>query len=302
MSIFLEQTIFYERLTQPGNEAKNYLQNPLMQKDIWKIKYDLPTLSAESHIKGIANLYFQELSLPWLKQLTKLAVLVKVSTRGWKLEIILSIIRATKNFCKWLVERGYVMPSALRMEILQQWAQQANSSHKHRLQMLLSVLYNLGCITFNVRWKRNDIGKRGQTIPEEVKQQLDEAFKQLDAPIYLIFKLHAALGTRSIELSKIPLNCLRQREGIMLIRLPTGKQNDSLLEQALPDELVSLVKYQQTWVRKQFGDDFPWLFSNWRQKLQGSSPNWPPLFLYREEQLALAKFKLTDNSVIRANP
>ncbi|KAI9129582.1 site-specific integrase (plasmid) [Acaryochloris sp. CCMEE 5410] len=263
-----------------------------MQKDVWNIKQDLPTLAAEMYSRGCTNLYFQGLSLPWLKQLTKLAVLVKASTRSWGLGIIPGILGTAKKFCLWLVERGYIMPSALKLATLQEWAQQAQSSQKNRLQMLMSVLYKLGCIPFQIIWKKKSSHTHGQTISEGVKQQLDEAFEKFDAPIYLIFKLHEALATRSVELSRIPLNCLRQRGRTMRIRVPTGKQDNSLQEQDLPKELVSLVEQQQMFIREQFGDSFPWLFSNWHHKLQGSSPTWPPSLIYKEEQLKLPSIKL----------
>lgn len=292
MSVFLEQSFFYERLTQPGNVAIDYLQNPIMQKDTWNIEHDLPHLLVEAHIKGHANLYFQELHLPWLKQLVKLAVLVKTSTRDWGLGMSLKVLGTTKKFCSWLVEQGYVMPSALRLETVQQWAIQAEDSQKSMLQTLLNVLYKLDCIPFKMVWKSKKGITRGEIISEDIKQQLDETFKQFDAPIYFIFKLHAALATRSIELSKIPLNCLRQREGIMRIQIPTGKQNDSVQEQDLPEELLPLVKQQQTFVRKLFGDDFPWLFPNWHHKLQGRHPSWPPILVYRREQLSTPSARL----------
>lgn len=297
MGVALEQTVFYERLMQPGNEAKNYLGNPIMQKDVWNVESDLPVLAAEASITNRANLYFSKLTLPWLKQLTKLSILVKTSTRGWRLGILRSILYTTKKFCDWLVEQGYVMPSALTLGTVQRWAQQAQSHDKKNLQILLNVLRKLGCIHFQVIWKRSEINKSGQTIPEEIKQQLDEALKSLDDPIYLIFKLHAALATRSIELSKLPSNCLRQREQVTRIRIPTGKQDDAFREQDLPEELIPLVEQQQAFVRKQFGHNFPWLFPNWHHEFQGSIPSWPPLLIYRPEQLRRSGTKL--NKLLR---
>ncbi|WP_261891630.1 tyrosine-type recombinase/integrase [Acaryochloris marina] len=263
-----------------------------MQKDVWNIEQELPTLEVEAYSKGRANLYFHKLSLPWFKQLTKLAVLVKISTRGWGLRIITSILGTANRFCEWLVEHGYVMPSALRMATLQEWALQAKVSQKTLLQMLLNVLYKLNCLPFQVIWKNKKKHERGQTISENVKQQLDTAFEELDAPIYLIFKLHEALATRSIELSRIPLNCLREREGKMRILVPTGKQDSSLQEQDLPAELTTLVKQQQQFIREKFSNDFSWLFANWKRKLQGPSPSWPPIFVYKEEQVQLINRKL----------
>lgn len=77
------------------------------------------------------------------------------------------------------------------------------------------------------------------------------------------------------------------------IRILTGKQDDSEQEQDLPEELVPLVQEQQAFLRKKFGQDFPWLFPNWQclqDKVRAAS--WSPKFHYRSEQLKHGNVKL----------
>ncbi len=286
MILALQQTELYEVLNHPDNLVYVHLKDAKLERDIWEIRQDLPSLAEDAQIQGRRTISFEAISLPWLKELIKLAVLIAVGNRRWSLSRLLNILYATASFSKWLLEQGYVTPSLLIPQIVQQWAQDKSKGQLVALSGLLYVLRQLGCIQFQVSCLRDNGSKRPTIIPEEVKYKLDIALEQLDKPIYLVFKLHAALGTRSSEIPKIPIDCLRWREGVPRIRLCTGKQDNSKQEQDLPEELVSLVQQQQVFVRQEFGESFPWLFPNWILVKKGyQHQEWPPVFEYRREQL-----------------
>ena len=199
----------------------------------------------------------------------------------------------TKDFSSWFEGQGYTTPSALSPHVVQQWRQNKSPAQKQLFNALLSMLQQLGCINFRMQSEKSQRPMYPQTIPEEVKEKLDLALMTLEPPIYLAFKLHETLGTRSIEIAKLPLNCLRQREGVHRVRILTGKQNDSQQEQDLPNELVLLVQSHQVFVREKFGEDFPWLFPNWqRRQNRVGTVSWPPSFAYRTEQLKQVTKKL----------
>jgi integrase len=282
----LQHTELYKVLNEPNNPAYVHMKDAKLERDIWDIRQDLPTLAEDAHTKARITISFKAISLPWLKELTKLSVLVAVGNRRWSLSRLLTILSVTNNFSKWLVEQGYVTPSLLTLQIVQQWAQDKSDFQVPHLSGLLSVLRELGCIQFGVNGFRHNLTKPPRIIPEEVKYKLDIALEQLDKPIYLVFKLHASLGTRISEISRISIDCLRWREGVPRIRLSTGKQDNSKQEQDLPEELVSLVQQQQVFVYQEFGESFPWLFPNWISVEQGyQNREWPPVFEYRREQL-----------------
>jgi len=292
MTVALQQTKLYEQLSQSDNPASIHINDLRLSKDIWIIQRDLPAFAEDAHIYGIKNLSFVAISLPWLKELTKLAVLVAIGNQRWSLLRVRAVLTSTRSFNAWLVEQGYISSSALNAQVVQQWKQENINEQNTGFSGLLYVLRQLGCIQFQVKSSQHKKLRYPKTIPEEVKHKLDVALEQLDKPVYLAFKLHAALGTRSSEIPKIPLNCLRWREGIPRIRLCTGKQDNSKQEQDLPKEMVLLVQQQQAFVRQKFGD-FPWLFPNWkwsRTRFKGVS--WPPTFDYYQEQLVQVSVKL----------
>lgn len=294
MTLALQQTELYKQLNNPNNPAFEYLGDERLRREIWDIQKDLPSLVEEAQIKSRKTVRFNLISLLWLRQLTQLAALVAIGNRRWALFTLLNILSSTKDFDTWLVERGYITPSALSATVVQQWGQNKPHSQKGRLYGLLRVLRQLGCIHFQLPWGQLQDSKCPKTIPEEVKQRLDLALENLEKPIYLAFKLHAALGTRSIEIAKIPLDCLRLREGVYRVRIPTGKQDGSEQEQDFPEKLVSLVQDHQTFVGQRFGEDFPWLFPNWKWIHGFDIPSWPPQFDYRKEQLKDGTRKLND--------
>lgn len=295
MTLALGQTELYEQLNDPNNPGFDYLVDKRLQRDIWDIRSDFPSLAEEAHIIGRRTISFGSISLLWLKDLTKLAILVAVGNCGWSLGRLSGILSQTKNFASWFEDQGYTTPSALSLQVVQQWGQNKSPAQKERFNALLSILQQIGCINFRMPSKKSErpMYPQTKTISEEVKEKLDLALITLDPPIYLAFKLHETLGTRSIEIAKLPLNCLRQREGVHCVRILSGKQNDSQQEQDLPNELVLLIQEQQVFMREKFGEDFPWLFPNWQQ-LQDrvGTVSWPPSFAYRREQLKQVTKKL----------
>jgi integrase len=294
----LQRTELYKVLNDPNNLAYVHMKDAKLERDIWDIRQDLPTLAEEAQILGRRTISFKAISLPWLKELTKLSVLVAVGNRRWSLGHLSCILSATNDFSKWLVEQGYVTPSLLTLQVVQQWAQDKPTNQLGGLAGLLYVLRQLGCIQFQLSGLEQHRTRQSKPriIPEEVKYALDIALEQLDKPIYLAFKLHASLATRSSEISKIPIDCLRWREGVPRIRLCTGKQDNSKQEQDLPEELVSLVQQQQVFVHQEFGESFPWLFPNWVSVEKGFQcrASWSPIFKYREEQLKAVGGKLNN--------
>ncbi|PHJ62444.1 hypothetical protein VF14_17985 [Nostoc linckia z18] len=295
MTLALQEAQLFEILSDPGNIASTYITDVKLQRDIWNIEQDLPLLREQAHIIGRQTINFQGITLDWLKDLLKLATLIAVGNRRWSLSRLKTIINSVNRFSVWLVNQGYVTVSVLNYQVVQEWAESVNPVIKGGLLGFLSVLKELDCIQFKIQWssRSNKQAKSPNIIPEEVKYKIDLALEQLEKPIYLIFKLHEALGTRSIELSKIPLDCLRRRKEIDRIRLCTGKQNDIEQEQDIPEELIPLVHQQQAFVREHFGDTFPWLFPNWKSRRpQFSNQGWPLIFEYHQEQIKQVGKKL----------
>lgn len=294
MTLTLQQTELYEQLNNPNNPGFEYLSDERLQRDVWDIQQDLPPLAEEAHIKGRKTIRFGSISLLWLRELAKLVSLIAVGNRHWSLNRLSSILSSIKDFDTWLVGQGYITPSLLTAQIVQQWGQSKSPNQKNGLYGLLRMLRQLGCINFQLHWGQCQHSKYPETIPEGVKEKLDLALKDLDKPIYLAFKLHAALGTRSIEIARIPLDCLRLREEVYRVRIPTGKQDGSEQEQDLPKELVPLVHQQQAFVRQEFGEGFLWLFPNWQWSSDDFSTKscWPPRFDYYREQLKEVNRKL----------
>ncbi|MEH2153257.1 tyrosine-type recombinase/integrase [Nostoc sp.] len=309
MILDVQKTELFEILSDPENIVFPYITDVRLQRDVWNIEQDLPLLREQAYRKGRKTINFEGIVLEWLKELIKLAVLVAVGNRHWGLNYLTSIISTGKNFSIWLVNQGYITLSVLDSQVVSEWAETATQSQKANLSGLFYVLNELSCIQFKIQINQqcNKHSEPPQIIPEEVKHKIDLALEQLDKPIYLIFKLHEGLGTRCTELAKIPLNCLRNREGIHRIRLCTGKQNDIEQEQDIPEEFIPLVHQQQAFVREHFGDTFPWLFPNWSSRRPGFNgkgcKGWPLIFKYHPEQIKQVYIKLNQllKSLIKEN-
>lgn len=292
MTLTLKQTELYKQLKHLDNPASLYVEDERLLRDVWNVEQDLPSLAMESRTKSRKTIRFEG-SLPWLKDLTKLAALVAVGSRRWGIARLQEVLYATRSLDAWLFKHQYLTPSVLTVAVVQQWAQVTTAKHRNSLNGLLRVLRLLDCIQIQVKLPRRNKSKPPKTIPEEVKYKLDLAFEQLDAPIYLVFKILEAAGGRSCEIPHVPLDCLRIREGVFRIRLCTGKLGNIQKELDLPEELVTLLQKQQIFTRQRFGEDFQWLFPNWTGRQLGFSSNiWPPRVEYQEKQLEGVNAKL----------
>jgi integrase len=265
MNLALKNTAFLAKLNHQNSPAYIYLKDERLKKDFWIIRETLPHLAEEAHRKARKTLNFQRISLPWLKELTKLTVLIATGNRHWKLTSVIKVLTAINQLNKWLIEQDYITPSTFTQSTLQKWLKAYNkTSQRHGLFLWLNVLYKIDCISFTINYQNPSQDSPPKIIPESIKYQLDCQLKTLEPTVYLALKLLETLGLRSYELTDIPLNCLRQREGVYQIRIASGKQNQSEKERDIPLELVPLVKQQQEKVKREFGDTFSLLIPNWR--------------------------------------
>jgi integrase/recombinase XerD len=265
MNLALTKTEFYQKLNHQNSPAYIYLKDERLFQDIWVIKETLPHLAQEAHRKARKTLNFQRITLTWLKELTKLTVLIATGNRHWKLTSVIKVLTAISQLNQWLLEQNYITETTFTQSIIQKWLKSSNqSSQRHGLFLLLNVLYKIDCISFTINYQKPSQNSEPKIITESIKYQLDCQLKTLEPTIYLAIKLLETLGLRSYELADIPLNCLRQREGVYQIRIASAKQNQSEKERDIPLELVPLIQQQQAKVKNDFGDTFSLLIPNWR--------------------------------------
>jgi integrase len=187
---------------------------------------------------------------------------------------------------------------ALSPEIIQEWKiTNSESVDISRMKWFLNTLYKLGVIYFKSNWsnvRSNRIKAVSKVIQEQIKYKLDYYLEELESPIFLIFKLIEAFGLRSCEIAKIPLNCLTSEGEMNGIFIRRGKQKDRKEKKALLKNLVPLIQKQQSFIRQNFGNDFPWLFSNFTLKCSGfpAKVGFPPQFVYHPELIIEINRKL----------
>ena len=308
MSLALVNMPFYQTINHPNNPAYPYLKDKRIEQDIWVIRETLPHLAEEAHKRCRQKLYWKSISLRWLKELTKLTVLIATGNRRWGLATVDNVFLSVKRFNKWLIEQEYVTESCLSQQVIAQWAKVTEEIFISGLRTWTKILYQIQCISFEVdRLKgvnnfQNYRPKSARIIPEQVKYELDFHLNTLEPTIYLAIKLLESLGLRSIELSNIPLNCLRKRGDVTQVRIATGKQDGKEKERDIPDELVLLIQQQQQKVKSLFGQDFFWLIPNWEVN-GGHSLNGYTVYDFFPEQLKNCSSKINRiiKNIIREN-
>jgi integrase/recombinase XerD len=272
MNLQLDWLEEYDGLFQ-NQEASQLLNNPLLQKDIWRTIEDLG-LKINEHQK-VLTIDFGRIEQDWLKLLAKLYVLVR-SSRKLSAMYIKNDVYSLNKFSQFLQEKSVFSPEQIDNQLFEEFdyylkslKQSPRSISLH--YMTLINFFNL-CrqeewLEVNTYWfkgrykdstpKNDDI----EYIPEEVWQQLDEHLYHLPEPLQRMVLVIRGTGLRIGELLNLPLDCLRQRGKQWRLRFLTEKY---LVEDELPIcvELVAVIQEQQKYIRYHFGDSYDKLFGS----------------------------------------
>ncbi|MCC0178747.1 site-specific integrase [Waterburya agarophytonicola K14] len=263
----------YDNLFE-GEIPFQLLKNPLLQKDIWHTVDDL-NLRISPH-KRTLSLNFQPIASDWFKLLVKLYVLVRSQPNKSSNSIDGYLIHLRK-FSQFLVEKSIHHPKQIDNNLFEEfdyYLKTKGLGHKTLVHYrttictFFDVCRAEGWLDINTYWFQ---GKRHrghpnhkdvEYIPEEVWHQLEENLYRLPEPVQRMILVIKTTGIRVGELLNLPLDCLRKRGKQWRLRFTTEKYN---VEDEIPiavSELVAIIKEQQKYIRKHFGERFDRLFCN----------------------------------------
>lgn len=246
------------------------LQNPLFQKDIWQTIDDLK-LKINPHNR-ILTLNFKSLKPAWLKLLVKLSILIK-SKPNIPSSTIATYVSHLNQFSRFLQTKNIKIPKQINNQVFEDYEYylitigiKAPSHYYSAIANLFDICRLEGWLDINtycLRGKRKKVKPKNDEvdyIPEEVWHQLEENLHYLPEPIQRMILVIKTTGIRSCELLNLPLDCLRKRGKQWRLRLRTGKYD---IEDEIPiavPELIAIIKEQQNYIQKQFGNKFDRLF------------------------------------------
>ena len=248
-----------------SDEARRMLDNPLLQKDVWRTIEDLG-LSIKEHQRCL-TLNFTVFSQDWFKLLVKLYTLVRKSS-GKTVSTIQQDIFNLKKFSVFLDQQSVYDPDQINDQIFE--AFDYYSKTKDLKERTISITYIAlvsffdtcrleGWLNVNTYWFK---GKRSigthtnevEYIPEEVWNQLDQNLYHLPESLQRMILIIRSTGMRAGELLNLPFDCLRKRRNQWRLRFKTEKYN---VEDELPItvELAAIIKEQQEYIRQYFGQN-----------------------------------------------
>lgn len=257
-------------LNAQNTEDRQLLNNPLLQKDIWRTIEDLG-LKVNEHCK-VLTINFQGIEQDWLKLLVKLFVLIR-SQRKLSPITLNSHVCNLKSFSQFLQRKSVSSPDQINNQLFEEfdyhlWSLKLNGSTIAHCHVALVCFFDLcrqeGWLEVNTYWfkgKRQNPKPKDKIdyIPEEVWQQLDEHLHHLPEPIQRMVVVIRGTGLRIGELLNLPLDCLRRRGKQWRLRFITEKYQ---VEDELPicAELVPVIQEQQEYIRQHFGNSYDKLF------------------------------------------
>lgn len=254
-------------------ETKQLLNNPLLQKDIWRTIEDLG-LKVNEHQK-VLTISFKSLEQDWLKLLVKLYILIR-SQRNLSPMYLKTDVFYLNRFSQFIQQRSISSPEQINNQLFEEFdyylrslklSSRSISLHYMTLINFFNLCRQEGWLKVNTYWfkgrYKNSTPKNDEIeyIPEEIWQQLDEHLYHLPEPIQRMIVVIRGTGVRIGELLNLPLDCLRQRGKQWRLRLVTEKYQT---EDELPIcvELVVVIQEQQEYIIQHFGDRYNKLFGS----------------------------------------
>lgn len=253
-------------------ETRQLLNNPLLQKDIWRTIEDLG-LKVNEHQK-VLTISFKSLEQDWLKLLAKLYILVR-SQRNLSPNYLYSDIHYLKRFSKFIHQKSITTLEEINNQLFEEFdyylrsfnlSSRSVSMHYMTLINFFNLCRQEGWLEVNTYWfkgkyknstPRND---EIEYIPEEIWQQLDQHLHYLPEQIQRMVLVIKGTGLRIGELLNLSLDCLRQRGKQWRLRFFTEKYQTKD-ELPICVELVVVIQEQQEYIRQHFGDRYDKLFA-----------------------------------------
>ena len=248
------------------------LQNPLLQKDIWRTVEDL---GLETHeYRKILTLNFRAIQPSWFNLLAKLYVLKRTSLK-LSIQYIKDDVCHFRKFAKFLKKQQideikYI--NANLFEDFDYWIRSTKVSkrtislHYTTYENFFDTCRREGWLNVNTYWFR---GRKAHSkpnndeidyIPEEVWNQLEENLHYFPEPMQRKVLIIRAMGLRIGELLNLPLNCIRKRGQQWRLRLKETEKFKIEDELPVPLDLVPVIKEQQKYIREHLKDSYSNLF------------------------------------------
>ena len=241
--------------------GQEWIDDPLFNQDIWALT-DLGYSQEDCALNNKRNLYFKDISLPWLKLLTKLTI--KSSAREKHcLGTLKERVIYLKQFNNFLISKGYNNPELLTDSLLQEFITQGNQKARRKIIAHAAKIWSEEQwlkLTFTCP-KYKPTTPKIETIPEEVLYQIYENFDLLPPPLERLFRLQLVLGSRIGEILKMPRQCLKKEDDKWFLLRWVGKRKHWRFSRIHP-LVAELVQEQQKFLDTKFSEnnDFDKLF------------------------------------------
>jgi integrase len=253
-----------ERVAQ-SELGRGWTHDPLLQQDIWLLT-ELGYGEEQCKLDSTSKVYFERLSLSWLKYLAKVTIKARARERS-SITVLNRTIGILRQFDNFLTLQGYTQPEDLCDSVLQEFIAKGTTESIKRERIIgLSYIIHLWSaegwlkIPFIPPKYERPLPKI-EVVPEEVLHKVYEHFDLFPPMLERLFRLQLALGSRIGEMRIMPRQCLKQEgEHWFLLRWIEKRKKWQFF--GIHSLVAELVQEQQRFLVHQFGanSDFDKLF------------------------------------------
>ena len=103
----------------------------MFNRDVWELT-ELGYSQEDCALNNKRNLYFKDISLPWLKLLTKLTIKASAREKN-SLGTLKERVIYLRQFNNFLISKGYTKPELLTDSLLQEFISQGNQKARRKI-------------------------------------------------------------------------------------------------------------------------------------------------------------------------
>ena len=248
------------------------LQNPLLQKDIWRTIEDLG-LETHEH-ERILSINFSKIQPLWFNLLAKLFIITKANKKD-SIKHIRGNLGHLRKFSYFLREKQISNIRHIDTDLFEQFNYSLLSSgfHYNYIAKHYSTLVSFfdtcrmeGWLDVDTYWfkgRRKTLKSDNDEIdylPEGIWNQLEENLRYLPEPFQRKVLIIRSIGLRVGELLNLPFDCLRKRNKQWRLRLKETEKFRIEDELPIPLDLVAVIKEQQEYIQFHFDNKYKKLF------------------------------------------
>ena len=246
--------------------------------EIWSYKqfYDNPPSS-------LNIISFQNINPLWYRKEAKQYLLYLLKSHKYGSSTINSIKSIIRKFGAIVVKSKLGSKEEITRETILSFISETkklkNQSFNHNLRKLEDFLDFLGLDSSLIRSrdKKKETYNEPEWLDQTTRNDIEQHLDKLPSPIARHYLVQLYTAARPGDVCNLPFDCLVEDNTKWYINIPVQGKTNRQKKVPANREIRKIIEQQQQWIRKTWGEEFPYLFCHFVGIRAESYPEFPSL-------------------------